>query len=100
MFVRSNFEQPAPPNEPFQDNRTIGLAILFLGLLLCLLFSIGADAVILDPFKATIAVTQTWQAQHPQTATPAATPTSTIVPGDPNQQVAGGKNNSGVLPRG
>ena len=99
MFVRSNFEQPAPPNEPFQDNRTIGLAILFLGLLLCLLFSIGVDATVLDPFKATRAVTQTWQAQHPQTATPSPMPTSTIVPRDPNQQVAG-KNNSERLPRG
>src|SRR4051794_29397241 len=94
MFVHTNFEQPKPPVEPFQENRTVGLAVLLFCFVLCLLFSIGVDATIIVPLNATKAITQTWQAQHPQTTTPTAAatvrrvrPTGTAIPNNPYQQV-------------
>jgi len=92
MFVHSNFEQPKPPVEPFQENRVVGLAVLLFCFVLCLLFSLGVDATVIVPLNATKAITQTWQAQHPQTTTPTAAATArrlapTAIPDNPYQQV-------------
>src|SRR5690349_4556181 len=75
MFVHSSYEQPQPPQEPLQENRAIGLAVLLFCFVACLLFSLSLDATLIVPFNATKAITQTWQAQHPQTATPTVSPT-------------------------
>lgn len=102
MFFHSNFDQPKPPLEPFQENRTVGLAVLLFCFILCLLFSLGVDATVIAPLNATKAITQTWQAQHPHTATPTAAPTArrlrptgTAFPDNPYQQVDARKDSVG-----
>src|SRR5258708_12492139 len=91
MFVHSNFEQPKPPVEPFQENRVVGLAVLLFCFVLCLLFSLGVDATVIVPLNATKAITQTWQAHDTQTPTPTPPamppmPPPPPIPHNPHQQ--------------
>ena len=75
VFAPGNFNKQKPPAVPFQDNRTIGAIVLFISIILCLILVLSLDSVVFIPYNATLAVTQTWQANHPQTATPLASPT-------------------------
>src|SRR5438067_2062642 len=75
VFAPGDFNKPKPPAVPLQDNRTIGMIVLLVSIILCLLLVLSLDSAVFVPFNATAAVTQTWQANHPQTATLPASPT-------------------------
>lgn len=72
MFAPSDFQPSKPP--PIQNNRVIGALVLLFFVVLCLLVSIGMDAVVFVPYNATYAITQTWQQSHPTTPRPFSTP--------------------------
>ncbi len=86
MFAPSNFGPPHPPHKSFTEDRMIGLAVLLFCLFLCVVFVVGMDAAVITPYNATAAVTQTWQAQHPATPTPALRPSPTPPRPDDNSQ--------------
>ncbi len=75
MFAPGDFNKPKRSAIPLQDNRTIGAIVLLISVILCLILVLSLDSVVFTPYNATLAVTQTWQANHPQTATPPASPT-------------------------
>jgi hypothetical protein len=78
VFVPGNLGEP-PPQVKFHNNRLIGAVVLLLCLILCLALVIGLDTLVIVPHNATVAVTQTWQAAHPEAAT--AGPGATRRPG-------------------
>jgi len=86
VFAPANFGPPKRPPQPLQENRTIGLVVLLFCLFLCLVFAVGMDAVVINPYNATVSVTQTWQAQHPATPTPKVRPTPPL-PNDNSPEV-------------
>jgi hypothetical protein len=73
VFSTGNFRPQKPPHEPFQEDRVVGAAVLLFCFVLCLMFVLSIDAIVINPFNATQLVTQTWQAQHPPTSTPIGT---------------------------
>jgi hypothetical protein len=60
---------PTPPQKSFYDNRLIGGLLLVIATIVCIMMVISLDSAVFIPFNATLAVTQTWQAAHPATAT-------------------------------
>ena len=74
MFAPNDFRTPTSPRPPIQHDRLIGALVLAILMILCLVTVLGMDRVLFIPFNATLAVTQTWQAQHP--AAPGARPTT------------------------
>ena len=91
MFATGDLQPPPPPRTPWQDNRTIGMLVLLVCILLCLILVVGLDATVFIPFNATHSVTQTWEANHP--TTPQKTPprfqprqTSTAPPNNFDQE--------------
>lgn len=75
MFAPGDFNKPKQPVVPIQDNRTIGALVLLVSVILCLIMVLSLDSTVIIPYNATVAVTQTWQANHPPTATPFTSPT-------------------------
>jgi hypothetical protein len=61
-----------PPRTPLYNNRAFGALILLVAVIICLAIVLGLDAAVFVPHNATLAVTKTWQAQHPEAATNAA----------------------------
>jgi hypothetical protein len=64
VFAPSDFRAPTSPRQPIQHDRLIGALVLLILMILCLVTVIGMDRILFIPFNATLAVTQTWQAQH------------------------------------
>src|SRR5207244_2960050 len=70
----NDFRAPSPPRQPIQHDRLIGALVLLILMILCLVTVLGMDRVLFIPFNATLAVTETWQAQHPTAPGAQATP--------------------------
>ncbi len=69
MFARSDLgslETPPPPHQ----NRAIGAVMLIVCVTVLVILAASTDAAIFIPYNATHAVTQTYEAAHPQTHTP------------------------------
>jgi hypothetical protein len=67
VFAPNDFRAPSSPRPPIHNDRLIGALVLLILMILCLVTVLGMDRVLFIPFNATLAVTQTWQAQHPTT---------------------------------
>ncbi len=65
MFAPNDFRAPTSPRPSIQHDRLIGALVLLILMILCLVAVLGMDRALFIPFNATLAVTQTWQAQHP-----------------------------------
>lgn len=69
MFSSGDLSSPQPPQKPFYENRLLGGLLLAIAVIVLLMLVFSLDSTVFEPFNATYAVTQTWQAAHPATAT-------------------------------
>jgi len=99
LFATGNFRSQKPPHEPFQEDRVVGAVVLLFCFVLCLMFVLSIDAIVINPYNATQAVTQTWQAAHPSTSTPIGTPQDFRHPGQATPVPLDTPDNSDNSPR-
>ena len=69
MFARSEFSSPTKAPPPYR-NRAIGALALIIAIIVLAFLALSADATVFTPYNATHAATQTFEAQHTQTAVP------------------------------
>jgi hypothetical protein len=70
VFAPSEFSAPPPPRPSLRNDRLFGALVLLLFIVVCVVMSLGMDRVLFIPYNATHAVTQTWEASHPGSASP------------------------------
>ncbi len=89
MFGPADFDRPTPPRLPIHQDRAIGAVVLVVAVIACLVLVLVLDSRVIMPYNATVAATQTWQAQNPSYTPPArrtAAPRRTSTPRFYNQE--------------